>query len=422
MLDINLLRDNPRIIKDNLKKKFLKDKIKIVDLLVEKDKKWKKLKLKSDKLRSQRNKLSLSINALKKQGKKAFAEIKKASLIPKKLNKIEQAKSKLEKDIISGLSELPNIIHKSVPVGKSEKDNKVIRKFGKALKPKFELKSHGDLLERKEQSDFEASNKISGAGFYFIQDKIAWLNQALIQYVIDFLRQRGYLYVEPPLMMRKKPYSGVVELKDFQDVMYKIENEDLYLIATSEHPLIAQFMGKNIAFGKLPIKLAGYSMCFRKEIGSHGVDTKGLFRTHQFNKVEQVIICDPADSWKYFDELLRLSEEIFKSLGIPYRLLEMCSAELGSLKAKQIDLEVWMPRQGKYQEATSLSNCTDFQARKLGIKSVDKNFNKTVLHTLNNTAIATSRVLVAIIENFQQKDGSISIPKVLHKYTGFKKI
>lgn len=422
MLDINLIREKPETIKENLKKKFQEDKIKLVDEILEKDKKWKELKKKSDDLRAQRNKLSLAINTAKKEGKDAKKLIQEAAAIPEKIKKTDEDKIKLENEIKKILSLLPNIIHETVPIGKDTNDNKVIKTFGKPAKPKFELKNHGELLEKLGQADFDSSSRIAGTGFYFIKDKIAWLNQALIHYSVDFLQKKGYTYVEPPLMMRRKPYEGVVEMADFQNMMYKIENEDLYLIATSEHPLIAQFMNTNIPEEQLPIKLVGYSMCFRKEIGAHGVDTKGLFRTHQFNKVEQVIICKPEDSWKYFEELLKNTEEMFQSLEMPYQLLEMCSGDIGNIKAKQIDLELWMPKQGKYQEVTSLSNCTDYQARQLGIKSIDKKTNKKILHTLNNTAIATSRALVGIIENFQQADGTILIPKALHKYTGFKSI
>jgi seryl-tRNA synthetase len=422
MLDINLIRQKAETVRENLKKRFQTDKIELVDAVVANDKAWKELKKKSDDLRSERNKISLEINATKKEGKDAKTLMKHASEIPKQLKEIETQKIKLESEIKRDLMKLPNLIHESVPVGKDESENKVIKTFGKPEKAGFELKNHGELMEKMNQADFDSSANIAGAGFYFLKDKIALLNQALIRYSIDFLLKKGYIYVEPPLMMRRAPYEGVVEMEDFENVMYKIENEDLYLIATSEHPLIAQFIKTNIPEEQLPIKLAGYSMCFRKEIGSRGVDTKGLFRTHQFNKVEQVIICKPEDSWKYFEELLKNTEELFTSLEMPYQLLEMCSGDIGNLKAKQVDLELWMAKQGKYQEATSLSNCTDYQARRLGIKSIDKNFNKAAIHTLNNTAIATSRVLVGIIENFQQSDGTILIPKVLHKYTGFKHI
>ncbi|MBN1644886.1 serine--tRNA ligase [Candidatus Woesearchaeota archaeon] len=422
MLDINLLRQKPEIVKENLKKRFQADKIKWVEAILEKDKQWKELKKQSDYLRSERNRISLAVNTAKKQGKDAKTLIKQAAEIPKKLKQIEEEKAKLEYGIKHDLMSLPNIIHESVPKGKDQSENKVIKTIGKPTKPGFALKNHGELIEQTGQADFDSSAQISGTGFYFLKDKIAWLNQALIQYALDFLRKKGYTYIEPPLMMRRKPYEGVVEMQDFENVMYKIENEDLYLIATSEHPLIAQFMNTKIPEEKLPIKLVGYSMCFRKEIGSHGVDTRGLFRTHQFNKVEQVIICKPEDSWKYFDELLHNTEELFNGLEIPYQLIEMCSGDIGNLKAKQIDIELWMAKQGKYQEVTSLSNCTDYQARRLGIKSIDKNGNKTVLHTLNNTAIATSRAIAGIIENFQQGDGTILIPKALQKYTGFKHV
>jgi len=422
MFDINLIREDPKLVKENLKKKFQQDKTAIVDALIEKDKKWKELKQKSDELRAERNKISLAINELKKQGKNAAKEIKKASELPEEIRKTDEELQQEEQQIKTMLLELPNIMHPSVPIGKDESENKVIKTWGKPKKNLFELKSHGELIEERDQGDFGSSTKIAGAGFYYLKDKIAWLNQALIRYAVDYLRKKGYTYVEPPLMMRKAPYEGVVDLADFQNVMYKIENEDLYLIATSEHPLISQYMNMTIPEDKLPIKLTGYSMCFRKEIGSHGVDTRGLFRTHQFNKVEQVIICKPEDSWKYFDELLSNTEELFKGLEIPYHLLEICSGDLGKIKAKQIDLEIWMAKQQQYREATSLSNCTDYQARRLGIKIIDKNGNKRYAHTLNDTAIATSRALVGIIENFQQKDRTILIPKALHKYTGFKKI
>jgi len=422
MIDINLIRKNPKLVKENLKKRFQKNKNKTVDEILDKDKKWRELKQKTDQLRAERNRISQKINQLKKAGKKAQKEIKQASKLPDKIQKNEEKQQKIRQEINEKIKQIPNLIHKSAPIGKDETENKVLTKKNKPKKPGFELKSHGELLEARNQADFERASKISGSGFYFLQDKIAWLNQALIRYAIDFLRKKGYTYTEPPLMMRKKPYSGTVEMKDFEEVMYKIQDEDLYLIATSEHPLIAQYMNEIIPKKQLPIKLAGYSMCFRKEIGSHGVDTKGLFRTHQFNKVEQVIICNPEDSWKYFDELLKNTEEMFKELEMPYRLVEMCSGDLGALKAKQIDLELWMPRQQKYQEVTSLSNCTDFQARDLNIRILDNKGNKTTPHTLNNTAIATSRVLVGILENFQQKDKTIKIPKALHKYTGFKKI
>jgi len=316
---------------------------------------------------------------------------------------------------------IPNLTNESVPDGKSDDDNKVERKFGKEIVLEFEPKHHGELAEMLGLANFKAASKVAGAGFYYLKGDLALLNQALIRYGVDVLVSRGFTYVEPPLMMRKQPYEGVVDLSDFQDVMYKIEGEDAYLIATSEHPLVAQFMGEVINEADLPIKLVGYSMCFRKEIGSHGVDTRGLFRTHQFNKIEQIIICKPEDSWKYFEEIEANSEFLFRSLGIPIRVANIASAELSIMASKRYDIEAWMAKQKAYKEVTSCSNCLDYQARRLGIRYFDADGNRVIPHTLNNTGIATSRALVAILENFQNKDGSVSIPKVLQKYMGNRK-
>jgi len=422
MFDINLVREKPKLVKKNLKDRYDKEMIPVVDDLLKKDAEWKKLKQESDALRAKRNQLSKKINELKKQGKKADKEIRTAVEIPDKIKEIEEVMKNLKWGIRKYLLNLPNMLDSSVPIGVDEKDNKVLKKAGKPKKFTFEIKSHGELAESLGLADFKRSAKVSGAGFYYIKNELAILNQALIRYAIDFLMKKGFTYVEPPLMLRRTAYEGVVELDDFENVMYKAEKEDLYFIATSEHSLIAQFMDENIPIEQLPLKLAGYSMCFRKEIGSHGVDTKGLFRTHQFNKIEQIVICKPKEDMLYFNEILKNSAELMKGLGLPYRLLEMCSGDLGNLKSKQVDVEVWIPKQGKYQEVGSCSNCTDYQARRLNMKAIDKKMIKTNVHTLNNTAIATSRIMVAILENFQNKDGSVDIPKVLHPYTGFKKI
>lgn len=422
MFDINLVRENPKAVKENLKKKFKEDLIPIVDDLLAKDREWKELKKQSDDLRAKRNTLSQKINQLKKQGKKADDEIKEASAIPHLIKELEDRMGKLEWGIKHYLMDLPNMMDKNVPIGEDESKNVVRRKWGKIKKYDFELKSHGELAEELGIADFQKSTKVSGAGFYYLKNELGILNQSLIRFAIDHMMKKGYTYVEPPLMLRKAAYEGVVDMEDFEKVMYKVENEDLYFIATSEHSLIAQFMNENIPIEQLPIKLVGYSMCFRKEIGSHGVDTRGLFRTHQFNKVEQIVLCKPEESWGFFDEMLKNTEEIMQALELPYQILEICSGDLGPLKARSIDLEVWMPKQGAYKEVASLTNCTDYQARRLDIKSIDNKGNKKLVHTLNNTALATSRILVAIIENFQNKDGSIDIPKALQKYTGFAKI
>jgi seryl-tRNA synthetase len=422
MFDINLIREKPEKVKENLKKRHDNELIPLVDDLKKKDAEWRKLKQEVDALRAKRNELSKKINQLKKQGKKAEKEIKHAAEVANKIEQIEEVMDKLQYGINHYLMDLPNMLDPSVPIGMEEKDNKVIKTSGKPKKFDFEIKGHGEIAEQLGVVDFERAAKVAGAGFYYITNELAILNQSLIRYAIDFLMKKGYTYVEPPLMLRRKAYEGVTDLEDFKNVMYKAEKEDLYFIATSEHSLIAKYMDENIPIEKLPIKMAGYSMCFRKEIGSHGVDTKGLFRTHQFNKVEQIVLCKPKEDMLFFNELLVNSEKIVESLGLPYRLLEMCSGDLGPLKSKQVDVEVWMPKQKKYQEVGSCSNCTDYQARRLNIKAVDKHLEKTPIYTLNNTAIATSRIIVAILENFQNKDGSVDIPKALHKYTGFKKI
>ncbi|MEM4366151.1 MAG: serine--tRNA ligase, partial [Candidatus Woesearchaeota archaeon] len=290
-------------------------------------------------------------------------------------------------------------------------------------KPDFELKSHGELLEQWALGDFRRGAKISGAGFQFIKGKIALLDLALQQFAIQKLLKKGYTFVMPPMMMRRKPYEGVVSIADFENVMYKIEGEDLYAIATSEHPLVAQFLDEVLDERELPIRLCGLSACFRKEIGSHGVDTRGLFRVHQFNKVEQVIISKPEESWHLHEEMQRNAEELFESLEIPFRVVNCCTGDLGMVAAKRYDIEAWFPRQGKYAEVTSASNCTDYQAVGLNIRyQHGKEQKRDYVHTLNATAIATGRAIVAILENFQEKDGSVSVPKVLQKFTGFKKI
>jgi seryl-tRNA synthetase len=419
MISLQLIRDNPDLVKKNLEKRKDEEKLRWVDKVLELDAQWKKLKKEVDDLRHERNELSREIGKLKKAGKDTNQVMQRASVIPEEMGSKEEEKEKLENEIHSYLMKIPNILHESVPFGESDEDNQEIRKWGEPRKFDFELKSHVEIVENLNVADFERSAKLSGHGFYFMKGNLALLNRALLQFAIDFMVKKGYTYTEPPLMMRKKPYSGVVDLSDFEDVMYKIEGEDLYLIATSEHPLTAQFMDEVFEKDQLPIKLTGYSMCFRKEVGSSGIDTKGFFRTHQFNKVEQIIICNPDESWELHEELQKNTEEMLQLLELPYRVVNVCTGDLGNLAAKKYDTEVWMPRQKKYREVGSNSNCTDYQARRLNIK-IGKlgSGNFVFAHTLNNTAIATSRVPVAILENYQQKDGSVKVPKVLQKYMG----
>jgi len=422
MIDIKLIRESPELVKQNIKKRFQTDKIKLVNEILKKDQEWRKLKIKEDKLRHERNKISKQIAQAKKSKKPITALLKKAKLIPKEIEKIESKSKSLQSQINELILETPNIIHKSVPIGKDHSQNVVRQVIGKPKSFKFKIKNHVELGESLDLLDFDASAKTSGKGFYFMKGDLALLNQALINYARDFVVPKGYLYIEPPLMIRSKILRGVYSKAEIDQMAYKIEGQDLYLIATSEHPLIGMFIDKTLKYKDLPIKLTSYSMSFRKEIGSHGIDEKGLFRTHKFNKQEMVIICKPEDSYKYYDELLDLSKELFKKLKIPIRELESCSGDLSDLKARGADLEAWSPRQKKYFEITSLSNMTDAQARRLNIKFTDKNGERKFVHTLNNTAIATSRALVAIMENYQNQDGSITIPTILQKYMKKKKI
>ncbi len=421
MIDINLIRKNPDFIKENIKKKFQNEKIKLVDDFLKLDEKWRKLKFEEDSFRAQRNKISQEINNLIKENKKDKIESLKeqAKKIPDNIKKIQENRTDLEVKIKKILYKIPNIIHPSVPIGKDSSENVEVKRFGKIREYNFEVKSHVDLGEELGLLDFDTSADIAGKGFYFMKGELALLNMALINYARDFMLNKDFIYVEPPLMIKRDVLDSVYSTAEIEAMGYKIQGEELYLIATSEHPLIAQFIGKTLNGYKLPIKQTGYSMCFRKEIGSHGIDEKGIYRTHQFNKQEMIVICEPEDSYKWYDTMLNYSIELFKSLEIPFRVLECCSGDLADLKAKSCDLECWSPRRNEFFEVTSLTNMEEAQARRLGIK-IEKNGKIYFAHTLNNTVIATSRALVAIMENNQNKDGSINIPKVLIPYMNGK--
>ncbi|MEK6854921.1 MAG: serine--tRNA ligase [Nanoarchaeota archaeon] len=422
MIDIKLIRENQGLIKENIKKKFQLEKLSLVEKIAKKDIDWRNLKTRTDKLRHERNKISIEISEAKKAGKNTKQLMTRAKQIPEKIAELETKSAKLESEIHELLKRIPNIIHKSVPIGKDASENVVREVIGKPIKPSFQIKTHTELAESLGVADFDTSAKTSGNGFYYLKGDLALLNMALINYARTFMVSRGYQYIEPPLMIRKNILEGVYSNSEIQQMAYKIEGEDLYLIATSEHPVIGMFINKMLNHKELPIKITGYSMCFRKEIGSHGIDEKGLYRTHQFNKQEMVVICKPEESYKYYNELLLLSKELFKNLEIPIREIESCSGDLADLKAKGADLEAWSPRQQKYFEITSVTNMEEAQARRLNIKFIDEKNSKRFVHTLNNTAIATSRALVAILENHQNKDGSINIPKVLIPYMNGKKL
>ncbi len=420
MIDIKLVRENPKLVKDNIKKKFQNEKLKLVDEVKKLDDEWRKLKYKGDDLRKERNVISKQINEFKKKKKDVKALIKKAKQIPGKIAKNEEKAKKLQEQINEIMYQIPNIMHKSVPVGKDESKNVEIKKIGKPKKFGFKPKNHIELGEKLGVLDFNKSAKVSGKGFYYLKGDLALLDMALINFARDYMIKQGFEYIEPPLMIRKRILDGVYSNEEIKQMAYKIEGEDLYLIATSEHPLIGQFINQTIKKKDLPIKQTSYTMCFRKEIGSHGIDEKGIYRTHQFNKQEMIVICEPSESYKWYDKMLQYSVDIFKALEIPVRLWESCSGDLADLKAKGCDLEAWSPKLNDYHEIGSISNMEEAQARRLNIK-IEEGGKRYFPHTINNTVIATSRALIAIMENNQQKDGSIKIPKVLQKYMGGKK-
>ena len=420
MQDIEIIRKNPDTLKKNLKRRK-QGLTKKVDEIKEEDKDWRQKKQEEDSLRHERNKISKKINKAKKQGKDIQSLIHEAKAIPPQIEKIQEEREALKQKRDTLLRELPNTIHESVPYGESDEDNKEIKTWGEPKNPPFDLLPHQDLAESLNGADFTRSAKTSGSGFYFLKGKIGLLNQALIQFAINNLTQKGYTYHEPPLMMRKDVYATGVQLNDFDDVMYNVSDED-YLIATSEAPMLAQYKDETLNEQDLPLKSCAYSMCFRKEVGSHGVDTKGLFRTHQFNKVEQIVVSKPENSWKIHKELQKNAEEIHQLLELPYRVVNVCTGDLGSFAAKKYDIETWMPRQQAYKETCSNSNYTDYQARRANVRYHKEEDNTyPYVHTLNSTGVATSRILVAILENYQNKNGSLTIPKVLRPYMNGQK-
>jgi seryl-tRNA synthetase len=415
MLTIKFIREHPDIVKKDLKKRNDLEKLKWVDILLKKHEQYLDLLKKEQELRHKRNLITDEINQLKKQGKDIKEKIKEAKELPEKVNKLTAEVEILRAEIRNYLMRIPNVLDKSVPIGKDETENKVLRKSGEIKKPKFELRTHGDIIESLNLGDFNSAAKVSGRGFYYLLGDLALMDMALQRFAVDHLIKKGYTLTQVPLMLRRKPYEGVTDLNDFETMMYKIDNEDLYLIATSEHAIGARFSNHLFKEEELPSKFVGVSPCFRKEIGSHGLDEKGLFRVHQFNKVEQFIFCKPDDSWKLFEELIKNAEELCKKLKLPYRVVSICTGDIGTVAAKKYDLEIYMPREKAYKEVVSCSNCTSYQATRLNIKYV-KGKEKEYVHTLNSTAIATSRTLRGILENYQQKDGTVKVPAVLVPY------
>lgn len=418
MLDIKLIRENPEIVKSNLTKRGNPENLKMLDELVAVDRQWRLNLTKLNELRHQRKQATIEIAKLKKSGNDATSQVEKAKTIDAEVTSIEKQVSEEEKKTHDYLMQLPNLLDDSVPLGKDSNDNVQIKSWGEIPKFNFPVKNHIDLALDLNLIDMERAGKISGSRFFFLKNQAALLDMALMNFAIQELTKKGYTPIEPPYLMKREAYEGVTALGDFADVLYKIENEDLYLIATSEHPMAAMFMNEVLKEQDMPLKLAGLSTCFRKEAGAHGKDTRGIFRTHQFNKIEQFIFCKPEDTAKLHEELLQNAEELLQKIGLPYRVVNVCTGDIGTVAAKKYDIEAWMPAQNGYREVVSCSNCTDYQARRLGIRYREKEGAppKAFVHTLNSTAIATGRTIVAILENNQQEDGTINIPKPLRKY------
>ena len=421
MIDIKLIRENKDLVKENIKKKFQDEKLPLVDEVFELDKKVREVQVKVDNLKAEKNKLSSEIGNLMRDGKKDEAEKIKLEVTKntEEISNLEKEQVTLTHDIREKMLVIPQIMDESVPIGHDDSENVELEKIGEPLVPDYEIPYHADIVENLKGLDKAAAGRTSGEGFYFLLGDIARLHEAMISYARDFMIDAGFTYAIPPFMIRSDVVTGVMSFPEMEAMMYKIEGEDLYLIGTSEHSMIGKFKDQIIKDGELPINLTSYSPCFRKEGGAHGLEERGLYRVHQFEKQEMIVICEPEESMDWYEKMLNLTVEYFKSLDIPVRKLECCSGDLADLKVKSCDIEAWSPRQKTYFEVGSCSNLGDAQARRLAIrKKGDK--GTYFLHTLNNTVVATPRGLIALIENNYQEDGSIKIPKVLQPYMGGK--
>ena len=416
MLDPKIIRDDPERIKKMLKNRAVTFDF---DKLIQLDKQRRELIVKTDDLRKKRNEVSLEVGKKKKAGQDATSLINEMAQVSKELAELETLQNKIELDYTKLVSTIPNLIHESVPIGNDATANQEIRKWGKPIQVDYKIQDHVDFSTSMDLVDLERAAKIAGARFYFLKDDLVRLNHALIQYAMDFLSQKNYTLVQPPYLINRESMEGAIIAEDFENVIYKVENEDLYLIGTSEHAVAAMHSDEILDGGDLPLRYAGVSPCFRKEAGAHGKDQKGIFRVHQFEKIEQFVFSRPEDSWKEHEQMLSIAEEFYQNLGIPYKVMLLSSGDMGKISAKTYDIEAWMGGQNAYREIVSCSNCLDFQARRLKIRFRDKTNEQTqFLHTLNSTLVATTRTMVAIIENFQTKDGHITIPQVLQKYIG----
>ncbi len=419
MLDIKFVRENSKVVKEDLKRRGALEKVSSVDELLRNDQNWRRLQTEANNLRSKRNKLTEEIAKLRRKGEDAAELVKQAEEIPDQIKKLEKEVEELERRITDTLLQLPNIMHESVPWGKDENDNVEVKRWGEPPKFDFEPKDHIDLANNLGLVDLERAAKVAGSRFYYLKGDLVKLNYAIIKFALDFVEKKMFKLIQPPYLLRREAVGGAVALSDFEDVIYKIEGEDLYLLATSEHALLAQHMDEILDGKQLPLHYGGVSPCFRKEAGAHGRDTKGIFRVHQFEKVEQFVFCRPEDSWKEHDLLLANAEEFCQLLQIPYRVVNVCSGDLGTVAAKKYDLEAWLPGQGKYREIVSCSNCTAYQAVRSKVRYRDRPDEPTKwVHTLNSTLVASERTLIAIMENHQMKDGGIGVPTALQPYMG----
>ena len=419
MIDIKLIRENRDLVKENIKKKFQDEKLGLVDEVFELDKEVREAKLKGDNLRSEKNNLSKSIGLLIKEGKKDEAEEakKKISDMDAQIKILEISEEKKNNLIKEKMMVIPNIIDESVPIGKDDSENVEVERFGEPVVPNYEIPYHADIINAVGGMDKESAGRTSGEGFYYLLGDIARLHEAMIAYARDYMINKGFTYAIPPFMIHADVVTGVMSFPEMEAMMYKIEGEDLYLIGTSEHSMIGRFKGQMVKKEELPIRMTSYSPCFRKEGGSHGLEERGLYRVHQFEKQEMIVLCEPEKSMEEYNKMWKYTVEVFRNMDVPVRQLECCSGDLADLKVKSCDIEAWSPRQKKYFEVGSCSNLGDAQARRLGIRVKGDNGNY-YLHTLNNTVLATPRGLIAVVENNYNEDGSINIPKVLQPYMG----
>ena len=422
MIDLKFLRENPDLVKENIKKKFQDHKLPLVDEVIEYDKKAREAQQEADDLRAKKNQVSKQIGALMAQGKKEEAEAVKAEVaqISKRLTELEPLEKEYQDKVLEDMMKIPNIIDPSVPIGKDDTFNVENEKFGEPVVADFEITYHTDIMERFDGIDLDAAGKVAGNGFYYLMGDIARLHSAILSYARDFMIDRGFTYCVPPFMIHGNVVNGVMSFAEMESMMYKIEGEDLYLIGTSEHSMIGKFIDSIIPEEKLPLTLTSYSPCFRKEKGAHGIEERGVYRIHQFEKQEMVVVCKPEDSMMWYDKLWKNTVDLFRSMDIPVRTLECCSGDLADLKVKSVDVEAWSPRQKKYFEVGSCSNLGDAQARRLKIRVNGEDGKKYLAHTLNNTVVAPPRMLIAFLENNLNADGTVSIPEVLRMYMGGK--